>query len=386
MQNNFDDIRPYLSSEIQVVFRQLLGNEEVLAGASAVMPIALIDDFKRNYEQISDIDTFQERYMYPMLENLKKIKKTEITFSGTDNISQPALFLSNHRDILTDSAFLQYVLVKNGLRTSEIAIGNNLMVKPWIAAAMRINKSFVVRRNITKGEQLSAFLELSGYIAYAITCQNESIWLAHREGRAKDSDDRTQISLLKMLALSGGGSFIENIKRLNIQPLSISYEYDACDYLKAKELQQKQDDEAFTKSSMDDVVSMQVGALGVASEIHYAFTPCINSKLDEISALHLPRNREVEMVASLIDRQIHGAYKIYKSNYIAFDMLESGDSFRKFYSSEEKINFANYIDSRISKIDLVDVDIEFCRRTLLEMYANPLRNKMVADRYYQDNR
>lgn len=386
MQNNFDDIRPYLNSEIQVVFRQLLGNDEVLAGASAVMPIALIDDLKRNYEQISDIDTFQERYMYPMLENLKKIKKTEITFSGTDNISQPALFLSNHRDILTDSAFLQYVLVKNGLRTSEIAIGNNLMVKPWIAAAMRINKSFVVRRNITKGEQLSAFLELSDYIAYAITCKNESIWLAHREGRAKDSDDRTQISLLKMLALSGEGSFIENIKRLNIQPLSISYEYDACDYLKAKELQQKRDDEAFTKSSMDDVVSMQVGALGVASEIHYAFTPCINSKLDEISALHLPRNREVEMVASLIDRQIHGAYKIYKSNYIAFDMLESGNSFRKFYSSEEKINFANYIDSRISKIDLVDVDIEFCRRTLLEMYANPLRNKMVADRYYQYNR
>ena len=165
MQNNFDDIRPYLNSEIQVVFRQLLGNDEVLAGASAVMPVALIDDLKRNYEQISDIDTFQERYMYPMLENLKKIKKTEITFSGTDNISQPAMFLSNHRDILTDSAFLQYVLVKNGLRTSEIAIGNNLMVKPWIAAAMRINKSFVVRRNITKGEQLSTFLELSGYIA-----------------------------------------------------------------------------------------------------------------------------------------------------------------------------------------------------------------------------
>ena len=110
MQNNFDDIRPYLNSEIQVVFRQLLGNDEVLAGASAVMPIALIDDLKRNYKQISDIDTFQERYMYPMLENLKKIKKTEITFSGTDNISQPAMFLSNHRDILTDSAFLQYVL------------------------------------------------------------------------------------------------------------------------------------------------------------------------------------------------------------------------------------------------------------------------------------
>ncbi|KGN79155.1 hypothetical protein HW49_07245 [Porphyromonadaceae bacterium COT-184 OH4590] len=379
MQDKFDKIRPYLNHEIQAVFSQLVANDEVLQGAGVVMPSELIEDFLQNYEQIADIDSFQKRYMLPMLENLKKIKRTEITFSEIEHYRPSALLLSNHRDIIMDSAFLQYVLVSNGFRTSEIAIGNNLMAKPWITAAMRINKSFIVRRNLTKGEQISAFVELSSYIANTITTERNSIWLAHREGRAKDSDDRTQVSLLKMLALSGKGSFIENLKTLNIQPLSISYEYDACDYLKAKELQQKRDNPDFEKSTMDDVKSMQIGALGFASTIHYSFTPTINDELDKISMLRLPRNKEVELVAELIDRQIHKAYKIYKSNYIAYDMLKGEKFYESFYNSEEKTIFANYIAGQVSKIDLDNVDKEFCTEKILEMYANPLKNKLSAD-------
>lgn len=379
MQDKFDKIRPYLNHEIQAVFSQLVANDEVLQGAGVVMPSELIEDFLQNYEQIADIDSFQKRYMLPMLENLKKIKRTEITFSEIEHYRPSALLLSNHRDIIMDSAFLQYVLVSNGFRTSEIAIGNNLMAKPWITAAMRINKSFIVRRNLTKGEQISAFVELSSYIANTITTERNSIWLAHREGRAKDSDDRTQVSLLKMLALSGKGSFIENLKTLNIQPLSISYEYDACDYLKAKELQQKRDNPYFEKSTMDDVKSMQIGALGFASTIHYSFTPIINDELDKISMLRLPRNKEVELVAELIDRQIHKAYKIYKSNYIAYDMLKGEKFYESFYNSEEKTIFANYIAGQVSKIDLDNVDKEFCTEKILEMYANPLKNKLSAD-------
>ncbi|MDO4725860.1 MAG: 1-acyl-sn-glycerol-3-phosphate acyltransferase [Porphyromonadaceae bacterium] len=379
MQDKFDKIRPYLNHEIQAVFSQLVANDEVLQGAGVVMPSELIEDFLQNYEQIADIDSFQKRYMLPMLENLKKIKRTEITFSEIEHYRPSALLLSNHRDIIMDSAFLQYVLVSNGFRTSEIAIGNNLMAKPWITAAMRINKSFIVRRNLTKGEQISAFVELSSYIANTITTERNSIWLAHREGRAKDSDDRTQVSLLKMLALSGKGSFIENLKTLNIQPLSISYEYDACDYLKAKELQQKRDNPYFEKSTMDDVKSMQIGALGFASTIHYSFTPTINDELDKISMLRLPRNKEVELVAELIDRQIHKAYKIYKSNYIAYDMLKGEKFYESFYNSEEKTIFANYIAGQVSKIDLDNVDKEFCTEKILEMYANPLKNKLSAD-------
>lgn len=379
MHDNYDNIRPYNDDEIQAVFTQMVTDKEILQSAGAVMPGELIEDFLQNYEQIAGIDSFQKRYMLPMLESLKKMKKTEITFSGIENYKPSSLLLSNHRDIIMDSAFLQYVLVTNGFRTSEIAIGNNLMAKPWITAAMRINKSFIVRRNLTKGEQISAFLELSGYINHTITDKKQSIWLAHREGRAKDSDDRTQLSLLKMLALSGKNGFIENLKALNISPLSISYEYDACDYLKAKELQQKRDNPNFEKTKTDDVVSMQVGALGIASEIHYAFTPSINSELDRIASLRLPRNREVELVAALIDKRIHSSYKIYKSNYIAFDMLNGENLFEKFYTSADFINFVNHIEAQISKIDLDNVDKEFCTEKILEMYANPLKNKLSAD-------
>lgn len=379
MHYKFDNIRPYSDNEIQAVFAQLVTDNEIVQGARVVMPQTLLDDFVANYTELRDIDTFQKRYMLPMLDNLKKIKRTEITFSGVENYKPSALLLSNHRDIIMDSAFLQYVLVKNGFCTSEIAIGNNLMARPWISAAMRINKSFIVRRNLTKGEQISAFLELSRYITHTITDKKQSIWLAHREGRAKDSNDRTQISLLKMLALSGEGSFIENIKRLNIQPLSISYKYDACDYLKAKELQQRRDNPNFEKSKTDDVISMQVGALGIASEIHYNISPSINGELDEIATLRIPRNQEVECVASLIDRKIHSGYKIYKSNYIAYDMLKGEKLHESFYNSEEKTIFANYIADQISKIDLDNVDKEFCTEKILEMYANPLKNKLSAD-------
>ena len=227
-RSDFDDIRPYNDSELTTVLERMVSDKEVLAGIAMVMPKQLADKLVLGYKELRSVDQFQEEYMYPMLEHLKDIKSTAITYSGSEYVKQPALFLSNHRDIIIDPAFLQYVLLKCGMKTSEIAIGSNLMAKPWITDAMRVNKSFVVRRNLTRGEQISAFGELSRYIAHTITQKRASIWLAQREGRAKDSDDRTQISLLKMLSLSGEGSFAENIKKLRLHPLSISYEYDVC--------------------------------------------------------------------------------------------------------------------------------------------------------------
>ena len=383
-RSDFDDIRPYNDSELTKVLGRLVGNKEVLAGIAMVMPKQLADKLVLRYKELRSVDQFQEEYMFPMLEHLKDIKSTAITYSGSEYVRQPALFLSNHRDIIIDPAFLQYVLLKCGMKTSEIAIGSNLMAKPWITDAMRVNKSFVVRRNLTRGEQISAFGELSRYIAHTITQKRASIWLAQREGRAKDSDDRTQISLLKMLSLSGEGSFVENIKKLRLHPLAISYEYDVCDYIKAKELQQRRDDENFIKSATDDVLSMQIGALGSASEIHYAFTPPIDEELDRIAAERLPRNEEVRRVAEAIDTRIHRAYKIFKTNYIAFDLAEGGCRFGDNYTKEEKDNFSAYIDKQTAKIDLRQVDKAFCREKILEMYANPLKNKIAAEEHRLD--
>ena len=377
---SFDNIRPYFDSEIQNVFVRFLSDPELMRGAEVIIPSAVVNDFKQNYRQITDIDTFQVKYMMPMLKNLMKIKHTKITFSGIENIKSPAIFISNHRDIVIDPSFLQYVLVKNGFKTSEVAIGNNLAADTRILACMRLNKSFVVMRNLNKGEQIRAFIELSDYIKHTIAEKKHSIWLAQREGRAKDSNDKTQASLLKMLALSGDDNFINNIKALNLSPLSISYEYDACDYLKAKELQQKRDNENFIKSTADDVVSMQTGVLGYASEIHYAFTPCINEKLDKIAEMRLPRNQEVDKVAELIDNQIYSNYKIYKNNYIACDLLTNGTTFEKNYTKEDLKNFDSYLSKQIAKIDLANTDIRFCREKILEMYSNPLKNKLLTEK------
>ncbi|PID94658.1 MAG: acyltransferase [Bacteroidales bacterium] len=378
MNNQFDDIRPYYDSEIQAVLKKLASTPGLINSLEAIVPHELTNDFIDNCYQINSIDEFQHKYMFPLLQHLLDKKKSVVTYSNQQYISSSSLFISNHRDIILDPTFLQYVLITNSHKTSEIAIGNNLAASEWILAAMRINKSFIVKRNISKGEQVSAFVKLSNYINYTIKDKKQSLWIAHREGRAKDGNDHTQPSLLKMFSLAGKGSFIENIKSLNICPLSISYEYDACDYLKAKEMQQKRDNPDFKKRQIDDVISMQTGVMGYASEIHYAFTPCINDRLDELATMRLPRNQEVQAVASIIDKQIHNAYKLYKSNYIAFDMLFDGDRFCKFYNSKEKRIFAQYISQQIEKIDLENTDIDFCREKILEMYANPLQNKLLA--------
>ncbi|MDR3327060.1 MAG: 1-acyl-sn-glycerol-3-phosphate acyltransferase [Prevotellaceae bacterium] len=379
MEDLFFNIRPYFDSEIQPMFSAILSNSEIMNSASVVVPQPAIADFVQNHKQINSKEEFQVRYMMPMLENLFKIKHATISFSGIENIEQPCIFLSNHRDIITDSAFLQYVLVKNHLHTSEIAIGNNLVAAEWMLTLMRINKSFIVYRNLLKGEQVSAFIELSAYIRHTITEKNESIWIAHRQGRAKDSNDFTQPSLLKMFALNGEGSLVNNLKQLKISPLTISYEYDPCDFLKAKEFQQLRDNENFQKNNLDDVVSMQTGALGFTGKIHYAFSPCINTELDKIESLKLPRNEEVNSIAEFIDRQIHQSYKIYPSNCIAFDKLHGEEQFINFYSKNDLEKFENYIENQISKIDLENPDRDFCRKKILEMYSNPLKNYLLAN-------
>jgi hypothetical protein len=236
----------------------------------------------------------------------------------------------------------------------------------------------VVYRNLTKGEQAAAFIELSAYIRHTVCNKKESVWIAQRQGRAKDANDLTQPSLLKMLALSGNGSFIENLKTLNLAPLTISYEYDACDYLKSKEFQQIKDNANFQKSINDDVKIMQTGALGYTGRLHYAFSAVINDDLDELAKLQLPRNEEVIAISNLIDKKIHQNYKIFPNNYIALDKLNENEQFREFYSENDVKNFDNYIENQISKIDLPEVDRHFCRLKLFEMYANPLRNNILA--------
>jgi hypothetical protein len=376
----FDNIRPYYDSEICAAFEKLLADKAFLQGAQSLMPKEIVEKFKQIYTKISTIDEFQHLFMMPMLEIILQKKSCEISFSGKENVIQPALFISNHRDIIVDPAFLQYFLHSNGFKTSQIAIGNNLAAADFILSFMRLNKSFIVLRHLSAGEQIAAFKELSAYIRHTITETKASIWIAQREGRAKDSNDFTQASILKMFALSGQNSFIDNLKPLNICPVSISYEYDCCDFLKVKEMQQQRDNEHFIKSTEDDVLSMKTGLFGYTKHLHYSFTPCINAELDKIAAKNLPRKEQVEQIISLIDRQIHSAYKIFPINYFAYDLLYQTSRFSEFYTENDKQIFNSYFEKQISKIDLENIDKDFCIKKLLEMYSNTLKNNILARR------
>jgi hypothetical protein len=213
-------------------------------------------------------------------------------------------------------------------------------------------------------------------MAHAVNEKKHSVWIAQREGRAKDSDDRTQESLLKMFNMGGEGTFAENLAALHICPLSISYEYDPCDYLKAKEFQQKRDNPDYKKSPQDDLLNMKIGVMGYKGRVVYRMAGEISEEIMKLGEEITNRNELVAAIASLIDKQIHTNYEIYKINKIAYDMLNESTKFSKSYSLLEKLDFEKYIEIQINKIDLIDKDVDFLKIKILEMYANPLINSL----------
>ena len=282
-------------------------------------------------------------------------------------------FISNHRDIILDSGFLSMLLVENGLDTVEIAIGDNLLIYPWIKKLVRINKSFIVQRALTMRQMLESSARMSRYMHYTINEKNQSIWIAQREGRAKDSNDRTQESVLKMLAMGGEGDLIDRLIEMNIVPLSISYEYDPCDYLKAREYQLKRDVLDYKKSTADDLKNMETGMFGFKGRVHFHVAPCINDQLRQLDR-NLSKQELFASVSAIIDRGIHANYRFYPNNYVAHDLLNYSTRFSNRYSKEDKERFKAYLAQQIEKIDIEDKDVGYLRHMLLLMYANPLTN------------
>lgn len=213
---------------------------------------------------------------------------------------------------------------------------------------------------------------------FALTQKHENLWIAQRQGRAKDSNDRTQDSVLKMMAMGGEGDVIDRLKELNIVPLAISYEYDPCDFLKAKELQQKRDNPDFQKSPEDDLINMQTGLYGYKGRIHFQTSACLNRELDVLRERDLPKCDLFTAISETIDRHIHSNYRLYAGNYVACDLLMGDNRFAAEYSEEEKAQFEKYLQQQIAKVDLPGKDEPFLRRAMLTMYANPLINYLKA--------
>ena len=375
----FNDIRPYTPEELPAVYQELIADEEFKAVMAKVMPDVPFEMLAKQLLQCKTNLEFQKALVYPLLKSLvaKCGKGMEMNADSLTDRDKHHTFISNHRDIVLDSALLSVLLVDNGFDTTvEIAIGDNLLIRPWIKKIVRINKSFIVQRALTKRQMLQASATMSRYMHFAINHKNENIWMAQREGRAKDSNDLTQDSILKMLAMGGEGDIIDRLKDMNIVPLSISYEFDPCDYLKAKEFQQKRDNPDFKKSQQDDLDNMSIGIYGFKGHIHYHTAPCINEWLDTIDR-STPKTEIFGMIAKHIDKGIHSNYMLYPCNYIAMDELTGSDSSDK-YTAEDKAFFEKYLAGQIAKIDLPNKDEAFLRERILTMYANPAINKAKA--------
>ena len=370
--HDYDDIRPFLPEELPAVFDRLIDDPEFKAAIETVYKGVPYEQVAQMIRSSKDSNEFQKICIYPVLENLLKNASTGLTgdFSAiSGDKSKAYTFVSNHRDIVLDSALLCYALLNEGMSTVEIAIGDNLLIRPWIKDLVRVNKSFIVQRALTMRQMLMASAKMSSYMHFAINEKKENIWIAQREGRAKDSDDRTQESVLKMMVMGGEGSVIERLKSLNIVPLAISYEYDPCDYLKAMEFQNKRDIEGFKKSKQDDLDNMKMGIFGYKGHIHYHAAPCINEWLDTLDP-ETPKTDIFRIVAEHIDREIHSNYRLYPCNLAAADTLAGG---------AEHEELEGYISKKLSLVTLDSPDVPFLREQILKMYANPAINKTKAD-------
>lgn len=376
----YEEIRPYRDAEAPEVIDRLLCDPQFCGLLYKVMPEVSNETLFEKLRNFKSIDEFQKKIIYPLVRGLAKKSTVSLDLSGFKYLDKnnAYTFISNHRDIILDSAFLDILLIDKGLETFEIAMGDNLFIYPWIKEVARLNKSFIVKRDLPIRQQLIASIELSYYMHYTINEKKQSIWIAQREGRAKDSNDRTQESVLKMLNLGGTGSVLENLASMQIVPVSISYEYDPCDFLKAKEVQMKRDDPEYKKTVQDDLLNMQTGLMGFKGRVFFKISPCISDELSKMeTGMH--KNELFEKIANLIDRRIHMNYHLYPGNFIAADMMDGLECFSNSYSAKEKENFVSYLKQQLDKIDIKEKDEDFLRKRMLEMYANPLKNKLEAE-------
>lgn len=379
-KHDFDDIRPFDEEEFHDKIVQLTEEPYFKGIITAVMPGVDYDAFCQQMRLLRSANEFQQHIIRPWLERLAQQTSDGFTYEGLEHISHDKsyLYISNHRDIVLDASYLCVALLKENYPACQIAIGSNLLIYDWICDMVRINGSFIVKRGLIGRQALEAAHHLSDYIHYAIQ-EHNSIWIAQREGRSKDSNDHTQEALIKMLCLGGEGSLLQRLTELHFAPVSISYEYDPCDSLKAYEFLQKSKNPDFKKSQRDDLKSMETGIMGYKGRMHFCITPCIDDYIADLDPT-ADKATILQAVIEKIDHCIHSNYRIYEGNYVAYDIYNQCNRFADRYNDSDKQRFLQYIDKQIAKLgDLTDDDRTFVYDKMMLMYSNPLKNKLIAE-------
>ena len=378
----YDSIRPYLDEEVPAVVAQLANQPELRHVLSALLSEEETTALIQQLKGIHSVDDFKQRISYPLVVQLAKRTTFSVSLSGASRLGGdlPTTFITNHRDIILDSAFLNLVMRERNYLMPRIAIGDNLFGRPWIEAVVKLNDSFVVRRSLPIRQMLLAAQSLSAFIDRSIQQDHKSIWIAQREGRAKDNSDKTQPSVLKMIASSQSSDPLTQLMRVNIAPTTISYEYDPCDILKACELlwRKHHPEEQYVKGPEEDLINMKTGLLGYKGRVHFAIGKRLNELITpelEAELRALPKQQLYPRLAELIDTELHSNYRFYPINYIAYDLLHPHKAHPKeLYSEADKEKALRYIEEQIAKAPTDAYSADELRTQLLQMYAQPLCN------------
>lgn len=369
----FDAIRPFYDSEINNAILNVIDHPMMKALMNFTFPDVADEVWKEQLRKTHSIRDFQCNFIYNTIQNVLKRSSEGLTTSGFEKLEKndSYLFISNHRDIVLDTTLLNVALFEHGLVMTASAIGDNLVKKDFLNVLAKMNRNFLVQRGLTPREMLQSSKTLSEYIGHLLQHENRSVWIAQREGRTKDGNDATNPGVLKMLAMgSDEKNLMDYFKKIKVVPVSISYEYDPTDVLKIPQLLAEANNEVYIKEKNEDFMTLLSGVMGQKKKIHIHIGDVLDEEIDKIKEEFDNSNKQIQALAQLIDDSILINYKLWPTNYIAYDILNKTDTFASLYTANEKSLFERRLDMRI------DADNPIALQGLLDMYANPVVNKL----------
>lgn len=369
----FDSIRQFYDSEVNTAIQSVANHPMMKALMSFTFPDVEESVWMEQLKRTHSIRDFQVNFIYQSIQRVLERSSDGLTTSGFEKLEPNTayLFISNHRDIILDTSLLNVSLFDHGLVMTASAIGDNLVQKSFLLTLSKLNRNFLVRRGLSPRELLQSSKLMSEFIYHLLSKENRSVWIAQREGRTKDGNDATHQGVLKMLAMaSDEQNLMDYFKKIKIVPVSISYEYDPTDALKMPQLMAEANDEIYIKEKNEDFITLISGIIGQKKRIHIHVGDVLDKELDKISSENDNNNKQIQALAQVIDDSILSTYKLWPTNYIAYDLINNTDQFSNQYTEKEKQLFERRLEMRLGS------EVNTLKDSFLAMYANPVVNKL----------
>lgn len=369
----FDAIRPFYETEVNEALQSVIPHPMMKALMNFTFPEIDDEVWKAQLKKTHSIRDFQCNFIYHTVQRILENSSDGLTTSGFEHLEKnnSYLFISNHRDILLDTTLLNAALFQNGHLMTASAIGDNLVQKSFIKTLARLNRNFLVLRGLSPREMLQSSKLLSEYMGQLLLHENRSVWIAQREGRTKDGNDETNPGVLKMIGMASDETDVmQYFKKLKIVPVSISYEYDPTDVLKMPQLLAEANNEVYVKSKNEDLNTILSGVMGQKKRIHLHIGKVLDTEMDQIVAENDSSNKQIQALAQKIDDAVLSNYKLWPTNFIAYDIVHKTSTYSHMYTESEKSLFERRLEMRIG------LDNPIALEGFLAMYANPVVNKL----------